>query len=435
MHILLDLDGTLVDTNADRYNDIKCGRDRSFSLGDIPIIAGAREFVEDVKNRGHSVTIVSDSHGAYVGPVSEKIFGTPCLALADKPNTAKLGAYLESIFGFPSRTVAEEFLFVGDTRLDIQLARGLELPSAFLFRGTDGDPYDSYHSKPYDPYHSESTNCALRCMEGATYNCLSFGKLLSIIEEPAKSRLVLEDRIGTAAARIFIGQNINGGFTLIRGLGRQQQGPCDAYGAIGRYNEFGNEDRTEAFLAGVAHDVRRYLHDEVMANDVIRWDMITCVADKATTKPPRKNAKLLQALDLDLPTEELFVWSADVTGSTSQMKKRADRIGFIKRFVRLESEADLKGKNVIVIDDQYTTGATAMLHVEMLIEEGVQNILFVALFYLANDVPVKKICPQCGKRVRIKYRKRDGGPFYSCVPPKYNGTGCGWMGDISNGTS
>ena len=77
MHILLDLDGTLVDTNASRYDGIKYGRDRSFSLNDIPVIAGAREFTEAVKSRGHSVTIVSDSHGAYVGAVSENIFGTP----------------------------------------------------------------------------------------------------------------------------------------------------------------------------------------------------------------------------------------------------------------------------------------------------------------------------------------------------------------------
>ena len=42
----MDLDGTLVDTNASRYDGIKYGRDRSFSMGDIPIIAGARSFIE-----------------------------------------------------------------------------------------------------------------------------------------------------------------------------------------------------------------------------------------------------------------------------------------------------------------------------------------------------------------------------------------------------
>lgn len=427
MHILMDLDGTLVDTNASRYDGIKYGRDRSFSMGDIPIIAGARSFIEAVKNCGHSVTIVSDSHDAYVGPVAEKIFGTQWLALADKPNSAKLRAYLEGVFEFPSRSVAEEFLLVGDTRLDVQLARGLSLPSAQLFRGTD--------DVPHDPYHNEESSWARRCMEGATYNCRSFDELLRVIETPAKHRLVLEDPIGTAAARMFNGRNRNDGHTLIRGLGRQQQGPCDAYGAIGRYYKFGSEDRTADFLAGVARDVRRYLHDEVMVHDFVRWDMITCVADKATTKPPRKMAKLLHALDVDLPKEELFVWSPDVKGSIREEKKRAGRMGFIKRFVRLESDADLRGKNVIVIDDQYTTGATAMSHVDMLLEAGVQNILFVALFYLTEEVPIEKSCPRCGKTTRIKYRKRDGAPFYNCVPPEYNGTGCGWMGNMPNGTN
>jgi len=425
LNILLDLDGTLVDTNASRYDGIKYGRDRSFSLNDIPVIAGAREFIEAVKSRGHSVTILSDSHGAYVGAVSENIFGAPWLALTDKPNTAKLRVYLESNFGFPSRSVAEEFLLVGDTRLDIQLARGLAIPSALLFRGTD--------DVPHDPYHNEEASWARRCMEGATYNCRSFDELLGVIEMPAKHRLVLEDRMGTAAARMFNGRNLNDGHTLIRGLGRQQQGPCDAYGAIGRYYKFGSEGRTEAFLAGVARDVSRYLHDEVMAHDFVRWDMITCVADKTTTKPPRKMAKLLHALEVALPKEELFVWSPDVTGSIRQEKKRAGRMGFIKRFVRLESALDLKGKNIIVVDDQYTTGATAMSHVDMLLEAGVRNILFVALFYLTEEVPVEKMCPRCGKPTRIKYQKTDGKPFYSCVPPAYNGTGCGWMGNMTNG--
>ncbi len=428
MHILLDLDGTLVDTNADRFDAIKCGRDRRFSLGDIPVIPGAKEFIGDVKNRGHSVTIVSDSHGAYVNPVSEKIFGTSSLALADKPNTAKLRAYLESAFGFPSRSVVEEFLFVGDTRLDVQVARGLALPSALLFRGTGFVPHD-------DPYHHKATNFAQRYMEGATYNCLSFEELLNTIEDPAKNRLVLEDPIGAATAKMFNGRNTNGGYTFIRSLGRQQQGPCDAYGVVGRYYEFGNEERSEAFLVGIAKDMSRYLQNEVMVHDVIRWDMITCVADKATTKPPRKTAKLLHSLNLDLPKEELFVWSPDVTSSIRQEKKRADRMRFIKDFVCLKSDADLKGKNVIVVDDQYTTGATAMSHIGMLIEAGVENILFVTLFYLTEEVPAEKICPECGKPVRIKYRKRDGEPFYSCVPPQYNGTGCGWMGDISNARS
>ncbi len=95
--------------------------------------------------------------------------------------------------------------------------------------------------------------------------------------------------------------------------------------------------------------------------------------------------------------------------------------------MRLESDADLKGKNVIVIDDQYTTSATAMSHVDMLLEAGVRNILFVALFYLTEEVPIEKVCPQRGKIARVKYRKRDGAPFYSCVKPEYNGNGCGWM--------
>lgn len=314
MHILLDLDGTLVDTNAKRFDDIKCGRDRSFTLGDIPIASDARDLVDTIKQMGHSVTIVSDSHAAYVGPVSEKIFGAPWLALADKPNTAKLRTYLEGKFQFPDRSIPEEYLLIGDTRLDIQLARGLRIPSALIFRGVD--------DVPHDPYHNEETAWARRYMEGATYTCRSFEELLGVIQSPASHRLVLEDPFGAAAARLFKGRNRNDGYTLIRGLGRQQQGPCDAYGAIAKYYKFGSEDRSEEFLSTVGKDVSRYLRSEVLASDFVRWDMITCVADKATTKPPCKMAKLLRILDVELPKEELFTWSPDVTGSIRQEKRR-----------------------------------------------------------------------------------------------------------------
>lgn len=425
MHVLLDLDGTLVDTNASKFDDIKFGRDRNFTLSDIPIVPGAMNFVAEIKRRGHSVAIVSDSHAAYVGPVSEKVFGTPWLALADKPNTAKLRAFLESEFGFPRHSLPEEYLLVGDTRPDIQVARGLSLPSALIFRGVD--------DVPHDPYHNEESAWARRYMEGATYTCRSFEDLMRVVESPAKQRLVLEDPIGAAAARLYNGRNRNDGYTLVRGLGRQQQGPCDAYGAIGRYYRFGSEDRDESFLSKVAQDINRYLRLEVLAQNFVRWDMITCVADKATTKPPCKMAKLLHAMDVGLPKEELFKWSQDVTGSIRQEKKRAGRMEFIKRFVSLDSQADLKDKNVIVIDDQYTTGATAMSHVDMLLDAGVRNVLFVALFYLTEEVQIEKACPRCGKPTRIKYRKRDGAPFYNCVPPDYNGTGCGWMGNITHG--
>ena len=137
MHVLLDLDGTLVDTDKEAFNDIKFGRDRGFALSAIPSIRGAEAFVNALRDRGHSVTIVSDSHDAYVGPVAENRFRVPWLALSDKPNTAKLRAYLKEVFGFPGKVAAEEFLFVGDTKLDVQLARGLSIPSAMLSLGLD----------------------------------------------------------------------------------------------------------------------------------------------------------------------------------------------------------------------------------------------------------------------------------------------------------
>ncbi|WP_172330336.1 hypothetical protein [Mangrovicoccus sp. HB161399] len=420
----MDLDGTLVDTNSCKFHDIKHGRDRQFSLADIPSIPGAEEFVETLRERCDSILIVSDSHGAYVGRVAEERFGLPWLALADKPNIANLRSFLAERMGFPLQHVPEEFLFVGDTKLDVQLARGLWIPSVML---------DLWHyGAPNRDQPDPSSDRAKRIQEGATYYCRSFDEVLGILDNPAEKRYVLEDPKGRSSARLRTDENWRDGVTVIRALAREQQGPCDAYGARMRSRQFQSEDRTDDFLRRISRDVSLYLREEVLTEGKFSWDLATCVADKTTTKPPRKMANFLQALDVDVPKAELFSWLPDVQGSIRHQPKRDDRTKFVRQFVRLDPAANLHGKSVIVFDDQYTTGATAVAHADMLLEAGARNVLFVALFFLVNDVPIERSCPRCGKAgtVRIRYRKKDGGAFYSCVPPEYRGKGCGWVGNI-----
>ncbi len=57
---------------------------------------------------------------------------------------------------------------------------------------------------------------------------------------------------------------------------------------------------------------------------------------------------------------------------------------------------DIKGKSIIVLDDQLTSSATAYEISSQLRQNGAKNILFIALFYLILHIE-SKACPKCGK--------------------------------------
>ena len=404
VNLLIDLDGTLTNTTSDEFKEIRDGENRQFDPQQIPLIDGAVNFVQQAKALGHTVAIVSDSHPAYVRRMATDVFDVPCLWLTDKPNTERLRGFLQEMFDFPQSARAEDFLFIGDTELDIYTARRLKIPSVFF-----GDEFE--------------------LKLGATYYCKSYQDILGVLENPATHRFVLEDRAGQQTAVFLNEQNRNNGYTKFCSLARQHQGLCDESGALKRYHDFQSATRNAGFVGEIAGDVSRHLHDIVCAPaDEFSWDYITCVPDKETTVPPRKMEEFLSAIDTPIPKAQIFAWSPDTDGSIREQGSTNNRLDFANNFLLVQTELSLNGKNVIVIDDNYTTGATANALSEKLLNEGVQNILFLCLFYLANDVAPEKYCPLCGKLLKFKYRRRDGRPFLSCTPFRYGGTGCGdWM--------
>ena len=93
-------------------------------------------------------------------------------------------------------------------------------------------------------------------------------------------------------------------------------------------------------------------------------------------------------------------------------------------------DSNLEGKNIIVLDDQLTTSATAWHVIRKLKEKGAKNILFIAMFQMILPVNDGVVCPKCGKPMLVKIRRSDGHRFYSCTPPEYRGEGCGFIQDI-----
>ena len=127
----------------------------------------------------------------------------------------------------------------------------------------------------------------------------------------------------------------------------------------------------------------------------------------------------------------MFEWSEDVEGSLRNQPNYQTRRDFISKYLKTIEGIDLENKSVIVIDDQFTSSATAQEIARQLRNRGAKNILFIALFYLILPIE-SKVCPKCGKILKIKIKKIDGTKFYSCLLPKYRGDGCGYIENIPN---
>ncbi len=420
--LLIDLDGTLTDTNGDKFDDIKYGRNRKFELHDIPLIEGAVDFIQHVKTLGHSVAIISDSHHAYVERMAAEVFDVPCLSLAKKPNTEKLRAFLLAKFDFPKNTKAKDFLFIGDTELDIHTARRLEIPSVCL-NFSYGNVLGNGRA---------NKEIIFKLKEGATYYCKNYHDILEVLKKPALHRLALEYKVGRRSVKFLNEQNRNNGYTMVRCLARQSQGLCDETRALKRYHDFQSATRNVEFVQEIAEDTSSYLREVVCAHpDKFSWDYITCVPDKETTIPPKKMEDFLSAIDTPIPKAQIFAWSPDTEGSIRNQKNRNERFAFVNELISIQKEHSLKDKNVIVIDDQYTTGGTAKALSEKLLNAEVKNILFLSLFYLVSNVPPEIECPRCGKATEVNYNPKDRVFFVGCVAYKDKGAECRWTETIT----
>jgi len=156
------------------------------------------------------------------------------------------------------------------------------------------------------------------------------------------------------------------------------------------------------------------------------------VPDKQTTIPPNKMKELFQIINTRIEKKEILIWSGDIKTSIKNEVNYENRIMFVNNHLHVDSSIDLNGKSIIILDDQYTTGATASAICEKLKSHGSKNLLFLSLFYLINTIESSKVCSKCGKRMLIKIRRSDGHKFYSCPLPKYGGNGCGLIIDINN---
>ena len=421
MIIFIDLDGTLINTTDLSFKPFKDGI-QEIDLNCIPIFQGAKEFINYLQELGHKTIIISDSHPKYVNKIANLIFNIPCVSLTDKPNTEKVLNYIYSDTTlsdlFQNR---DNFIMIGDSWLDIELGRRLNIRTILtnFYKATNIEERDGIGQRRKS------------IKMGATYYANNFEEVISIIQNPIENLLAIEavfqDKNSNKVTK-FNYKKYQTGFTAFRCLARQEDGECDRFARADKYYQIDNVNREYDFISKLAKGITNYLK-RVLSFKEYHWDYISYISDKETTSPPKKMEEIFDIVESPIQKIKLFEWNLGIQKKLRSFPNYDDRKKFISENLHIISNINLEGKNIIIIDDQLTSSATAFEVCKQLRDKGVINILFIALFYLILPVE-SKICPNCGKSLKIKIRKKDGKKFFSCVPPEFGGNGCGYIENI-----
>ena len=422
MIVLLDLDGTLVNTAHEYYKPYKDG-EKETVLSEITLFDGALQFVNYLKENNHIPIIVSDSHPKYVKKIAEEIFDIEFISLTNKPNTDKTKEYLlkkKEVANFPDiETDKDKFILIGDTWLDIELGRSLNICTVLtLFYDAPKTVNRDGIGLPWKQLKS-----------GATFNIRNYNEAIEIISNPSKNLFAIEaifkNENSVKAIKFRSLKKSKDSLVIYRTLGRQSTGECDKFGVADKYFEFQREDRTKDTLEKLALATSNYILHVQSSYPQIKWDEITYVSDKSTTIPPNKLLELFDLIQTSLVKKNLIQWNSNFEGSIKHQKDYGSRKEFVDKNIYITNSEDLKGKNIIVIDDQFTTGGTARSICEKLKARGVENILFITLFVLISNVESDKLCPHCNLKLQIKMQRTTGRRFFSCAEKKFGGNGCG----------
>ena len=425
MLIFVDLDGTLTDTTHPSWAPFRDGQDE-VDVSRVKMFFGAREFIRDYKDAGHTIVMVSDSHPRYVSKFMT-LLDLDGIYLADKPNTLKLNSFIASKLTIQSLLQDKsQCFFIGDTKLDIETGRRLGILTILLTQYSVKEENVNIRDGVGDKRGNQKM--------GPTFYAKNFEEVRGILNNPMGHLPSIEAAFSgfksEKAIRFSDVKYRDDSFGIIRCLARQEQGACDQYARADKYFQISNQNRPQQFLQTLADGVKFYL-DGVLSKRSYTWDLFTYLTDKSTTQPPNKMKEIFDLIDTTVPKQRIFRWIEQGQGSLRERNLYKERQEFLNQYLQVEESASLNGKSIIVLDDQLTTGATAFYAIKKLRELGAVNVMVIAMFQMILPVYTGKICPRCGKEMLIKIRRSDGNRFYSCTPSKFGGQGCGYVENLS----
>jgi predicted HAD superfamily phosphohydrolase YqeG len=415
MILLIDLDGTLTNTASEKFKAFKDGL-KETDLANIPLIPGAKEFIKNLQLNGHNPFIISDSHPKYVNKIANEIFKIPALSLADKPNPTKTSQFLKAILN--EEATKENIVVVGDTWLDIEIGRALNCSTILT----------NFYTAPNEENRDGIGQDWKHLKSGATYYVNNFEEIHNILLNPLQNLLAVEgifQNKETNKAVRFKTTRYPERFIAYRTLGRQQAGECDKFAVADKYFEFQRADRTQETLLKLSKATSNFISFVQQSMPGVTWDYFTYVSDKKTTQPPNKLSELFDLVETTIPKQKFILWANEIEGSIKNQKDYKSRKVFVDNHIFLSSDIEIQGKNIVILDDQFTTGGTANSICGKFVEKGAKNIIFVTLFYLITTVESERVCPFCSTKLQVKVNRNRGTRFLSCVPQKFGGKGCG----------
>lgn len=83
-----------------------------------------------------------------------------------------------------------------------------------------------------------------------------------------------------------------------------------------------------------------------------------------------------------------------------------------------EIRTDVKGKNIIILDDVFSSGSTLLEAIKVLYENGANKVIAIVLAVnqmTESSVKYKKLaCTHCGSPMSLRINKKNGKAFFSC---------------------
>lgn len=366
MLIILDLDGTIINTVHPSWKPYKDGQ-QDYPVTQIPLFIGAKEFIASRKHKGDSLVIASDSHPRYVNPIADML-GVEALSLADKPNNKKIIEFLDSHPQYKQMVAEGNCLMVGDTKLDIELGRRIGALTCWIL------PYQ-ITDEIKDERDGVGDEMASKKM-GPTFAVKTLTELERIIDSPLDNLYSIESSFAGGksfkAIRFSDNRYIDGSYSCIRCLARQEQGACDKYARADKYYLMSNPNRTQDLLQSLANGISTYINQPVIMSQ--GWDYFTYLTDKVSTVPANKMKAIFDLVSTSITKCELLKWSDSTQGSLRNHNLYNERKAFLEQFLtvsipkekvtdlfggEMEQPISIQEKNIIVLDDQLTTGATA----------------------------------------------------------------------------